>query len=64
MTDKTRKKIILVTFIYVFMIISFLAPFIATEGANKTIGFVIVGIITIAYLLFLLTVFWDWYKER
>ena len=64
MSEKTKKKIILVTFIYVFATISFLAPFIAIEGANKTIGFVIIGIFTMSYLLFLLAIFWDWYKGK
>lgn len=64
MKKPTKKKIIFVTFIYIFVSISFLAPFIAIEGASKSLGFIIVGILTLAYLLFLLACFWDWYKNK
>lgn len=64
MKKVTKKKIILATFIYIFASISFLAPFIAIEGSSKTLGFIVVGILTLAYLLFLLACFWDWYKDK
>lgn len=62
--SKTAKKIIYLSFIYLFIIVSFLSPFIAIEGSNKVLGFIIVGILTLVYLLVLLVFVWDWLKEK
>lgn len=62
--SKTKKKVLILSFIYIFVIISFLSPFIAIEGSNKTLGFVIAGIITLLYLFTLLVFLWDWMKEK
>lgn len=62
--SKTKKKIIILSFIYLFILVSFLSPFIAIEGSNKTLGFIIAGILTLAYLLILLVFLWDWIKSK
>lgn len=62
--SKTAKKITYLSFIYLFLIVSFLSPFIAIEGANKVLGFIIAGIITLIYLLVLIIFLWDWLKQK
>lgn len=62
--SKTKKKVLVLSFIYIFVIISFLSPFISIEGSNKTLGFVIAGIITLLYLFTLLVFLWDWIKGK
>lgn len=62
--SKTKKKIIILSFIYLFILVSFLSPFIAIEGSNKTLGFIIAGILTLAYLFILLVFLWDWIKSK
>lgn len=62
--SKTTKKITYLSFIYLFLIVSFLSPFIAIEGANKVLGFIIAGIITLIYLLVLIIFLWDWLKQK
>ncbi len=34
------------------------------EGANKKIGYILLGIIIVVYLFILLVYFWDWFKEH
>lgn len=58
------KKIIYLSFIYLLIIVSFLSPFIAIEGSNKVLAFIIAGILTLIYLLVLLVFVWDWLKEK
>lgn len=62
--SKTKKKIIILSFIYLFILVSFLSPFIAIEGSNKTLGFIIAGLLTLAYLFILLVFLWDWIKSK
>ena len=62
--SKTKKKIIFLSFIYLFILVSFLSPFIAIEGSNKTLGFIIAGLLTLAYLFILLVFLWDWIKSK
>lgn len=62
--SKTKKKIIILSFIYLFILVSFLSPFIAIEGSNKTLGFIIAGILTLVYLFILLVFLWDWIKSK
>ena len=62
--SKTSKKVIFLTFIYLFILIAFLSPFIAIEGSNKTLGLIVAGIITLIYLLTLLVILRDWMKAR
>ena len=62
--SKTKKKIIFLSFTYLFILVSFLSPFIAIEGSNKTLGFIIAGILTLAYLFILLVFLWDWIKSK
>ena len=62
--SKTKKKIIILSFIYLLILVSFLSPFIAIEGSNKTLGFIIAGLLTLAYLFILLVFLWDWIKSK
>lgn len=62
--SKTVKKVIYLSFIYLLIMVSFLSPFIAIEGSNKVLAFIIAGIITLIYLLVLLVFVWDWLKEK
>ena len=64
MKNNFKKKIIFLTFIFLFVSIAFLTPFIAIEGASKTLGFIIVGILTFIYLFILIAWLWDWYKSK
>ncbi len=55
MNEKVLKKqIIFLTFVYVFISISVLSPFMTVEGANKIIGYILLGILTIGYLVLLI----------
>lgn len=62
--NKMVKKILFLTFMYLFILISLLSPFIVIEGANKVLGYILAGIITLIYLFILLILFWDWFKTR
>lgn len=55
MNEKVLKKqIIFLTFVYVFIAISVLSPFITIEGANKIFGYILLGIMTVGYLVLLI----------
>ena len=60
---KHGKKLLFITFIYVFVFVSILAPFITIEGANRTLGYILLGVLSFIYLLILVVCLWDWLKE-
>mgnify|MGYP004651717701 FL=1 len=62
--NSLKKKVLLLTFIFLFITISVLSPFMLVEGANKKIGYILLGIIIVVYLFILLVYFWDWFKEH
>lgn len=62
--SKNSKRVIFISFIYLFVMVSFLSPFIAIEGSNLTLAIIIAGILTFIYLLILLVYLWDWLKAK
>lgn len=49
-----KRQIIFLTFVYIFIAISVLSPFMTIEGSNKVFGYILLGILTIGYLVLLI----------
>lgn len=62
--SNSKKKIMLISFIYLFVLITFLSPFITIEGSNKMLGYIIASILTLFYLLIMLIFLWNWIKIK
>lgn len=58
-----KRKILFLTFIYLFVVITFLTPFISIDGASKILGYIIVGVLTFIYLLILIKMIYDCRKK-
>lgn len=57
-------KILFLSLIFVFLSVSVFSPFMLIDGANKTLGIVLLCIIVFVYLLILINYVWDWLKAK
>jgi len=57
-------KIIWSTLIFLILFVSIFSPFMLVEGANKTLGIVLLCILGFVYAIILLIFIWDWLKEK
>ena len=57
-------KILFLTFIFVFLIVAILSPFILIEGSNKILAIILVVVVSSIYVIMLLIYIWDWLKEK
>lgn len=59
-----KRKILFLTFIYIFASITFLTPFISIDGASKALGFIIIGVLTFIYLFILIKMIYDYRRNK
>ena len=60
----TSFKVLFTTFVFAFIFVCLFSPFMLIEGANRTLGFVLFGILIFVYLFTIFLLFWDWFKKR
>lgn len=60
----TSYKILILTGVFLFVIISFLSPFMLVEDSNKTLALIISICLFVVYLLILLIFIWDHIKAK
>lgn len=57
-------KIIWLTLIFLVLFVSIFSPFMLIEGANKTLGIILLVILGFIYIFVLLIFLWDWLKSK
>lgn len=56
-------RLSILTIVYVILAISFLTPFMTIEGANTTLGIIIVIVLSTIYVFIVLLAIWDEIKK-
>ena len=57
-------RILITTFIYLFLLVAELSPFILIKDSNKVLAIILVSITTVAYIFIILVYIWDVIKEK
>ena len=57
-------RIFLLTLIFAILFVSIFSPFMLVEGSNRTLGFILLGILAFIYVFILLIYIWDYLKNK
>lgn len=60
----TSFRILIISFIYVFLLISFLAPILLVKDYSKVFAIIVVAVISVAYIFAVLMIIWDYIKTK
>lgn len=58
------KRLVYLTFVFLFIAICVFAPFMTIEGASKTLGFILLGVIIASYVVIFIINIYDWMKKN
>ena len=57
-------RLSILTVAFIILLLSFLTPFMTIEGANKTIGIIIVIVLSVVYVFLIMLYIWDYMKKH
>lgn len=57
------KRLVYLTFVFLFIGTCVFAPFMTIEGASQTLGFILLGIIILSYVVIFIINICDWLKK-